>query len=271
MAVDTPLLGDDGNPSIVEDNLQDVSTRRKGNNSPRNWQLIALACLICVACTITNLFFVRHSQSQQITSFRRLERRSTYIGLEKLSRGNTSTSLGPISNFPSLLAQIDEAQPHRVFIDSHRWFSASGVVYPEDRRFLLTPGVSTVARFRILDFGMERCTLTGAIPSLSALNEANRTISLFESPVIIQVWRLQSETDLDPHTLSWASRPRRESLLTSWSISPGDHPETYSFPCLSGSLHVFEFACAGASCHLDFQQSNKEPDFAFFLVQQQSF
>lgn len=117
--------------------------------------------------------------------------------------------------------------------------------------------MSTIAQYRAGDFGMERCILTGAIPSLEALTATNQTLNQSGTPVHINVWRLETYERVNAQTLSWSTRPKRGSLFAQWDVSLGKSFTSDEFRCPSGSLHTFEFTCTGAGCHLKFQQIPK--------------
>lgn len=66
------------------------------------------------------------------------------MGLETTVRDPSAPLLGPITNFPTGIAQVNKSEPGVVYFDVHRWASTFGMVYPEDRRILSS---STVRRF----------------------------------------------------------------------------------------------------------------------------
>ncbi|KAJ7151675.1 hypothetical protein C8R46DRAFT_913986, partial [Mycena filopes] len=149
---------------------------------------------------------------------------------------------------------VDAAQPGEVLLDTHKWNSSFGMVYPADRTFKVAPMISTIAQFRAIDWGMEHCTLDVALPELSEMVQfMNFTLS--GETVMLEMWQVSSPgTAIDPGTLSWETRPPRKLLVGYWTLKPGMKMQTEVFECPSNSLHTFEFTCVGPDCHLQFQQ-----------------
>ena len=120
-------------------------------------------------------------------------------------------------------------------------------------------------QFRALDYGMERCTIVLSLPSHQTLSQADPPKhSEYTNGSIIDVWKLKVSTRLDPHTVSWVSRPARDVRLFSFTILPNATSyESPEFFCRSGSLHSFEFGCADdsskANCLLEFKQNTHQP------------
>ncbi|KAF7357609.1 hypothetical protein MSAN_01357300 [Mycena sanguinolenta] len=236
------------------------------------------ASLACTALTIIYLVFPGLSSrtSAQAPSGA-LEFVSPYIGLDIAIHHDTSP-LPPIVNYPILLAQVNAAQPHEVLLDTHRWNSSFGMIYPADRTFKVAPGISTIAQFRAIDWGMERCTVNVVLPELSDMMDfMNFTVSgsTVDDPeaVMLEMWRVSSPQitqAIDPRTLSWQTRPQRKLLVGYWTLKSGMSMESEVFECASNSLHTFEFACVGSKCYLEFQQDPNDPRIGFYITQRQS-
>ncbi|KAF8183860.1 hypothetical protein K438DRAFT_1484773, partial [Mycena galopus ATCC 62051] len=136
-----------------------------------------------------------------------------------------------------------------------------GEVYPEEREFLVTHEVFTVAQFRTIDFAMERCVATLEIPSLADVERlARKKVSISNEPCMLQIWSLDTASDAQPRTFSWTSRPRRISLLTTMIV--GSLPSLFSssfFRCASRTTLAFEISSPSPSCHLHFRQDTNLP------------
>lgn len=234
--------------------------------------MMILACIVCVITTIVNVTalnsLISVARLESLPTKTSLEYPDPYVGLENAHLHDPSL-LPPIYNFPRVLALINISDPSSVYLDLHHWASGFGMIYPNDRQFLVSSQISTVAQFRTLDFGMERCVLSLMVPSSSALQEArsNKTVTYLPA-TSLNIWRLKASGDIDRKSLSWINRPPRDTLLTTMSISPGQNTfESPEFHCPSRSLQNFELSCATPKCHLQFQQDMKEPYLALFLTQ----
>lgn len=111
--------------------------------------------------------------------------------------------------------------------------------------------ISTVAQFRILDWGMETCRLKLLLPQSSVPN--------LKQSFTAQVWRLEASREVDPSRLSWKTRPERAALDTVWEIRSGSTFETNEFHCHSGSVFSVELVCEDPLCDLELLQRFKDP------------
>jgi hypothetical protein len=109
------------------------STRRT------SW-IVIIACALSILSTAVNVAANVFRKSSNFSSTASLEYPNQYVGLET-ARLHDISILPPIVNFPLLLAQINASDPSTVFADLHRWPSGFGMVYPEDRRFLVSDKV----------------------------------------------------------------------------------------------------------------------------------
>ncbi|KAJ6498093.1 hypothetical protein C8R47DRAFT_318932 [Mycena vitilis] len=247
----------------------------------RALRAILWAGIASLICTALNIFFIgfpviTRNHGVVETSSGPLEFVSPYIGLD-FAIHHDSVPLPPIVNFPVLLAQVDAAHPSEVLLDTHRWNSSFGMIYPADRTFEVSPGISTIAQFRAIDWGMESCSLDVTIPEAPEMTEF-MNFSLTGSIgapewVMVEVWRVSSPEiteAIEPHTLSWETKPPRKLLVGYWSLKPGVRLQSETFECRSNSLHTFEFLCSDPKCHLKFQQDPNDSQIAFFVTQRQS-
>jgi len=268
--------------SMDEEEPEPKKSRKAHPLERRTLQAIICAAIASLICTAVNIVYVGFPLITQSSSHGEpslsgsLEFVSPYIGLD-FAIHHDSSPLPPIVNFPILLAQIDAAHPTEVLLDTHKWNSSLGMVYPADRTFKVAPGISSIAQFRAIDWGMELCTLNVVLPGADGIIDfMNFTLSgspSDPSAVMVEIWRVSSPEirhPIDAHTLSWRTRPQRKLKVGYWSLKPGVNLESEVFDCVSNSLHTFEFMCLGPNCHLQFQQDPNDSRIAFYITQRQS-
>jgi hypothetical protein len=140
--------------------LNTVIARPSSNLGSRNYRdtqktsrkdgyvFLILAGVVTLLCTVFNLFLLQSEpnhwkQADKRTSIilKDLEFVDTYIGLDSAIYDAPPTIPNPISNYPLLVAQINSSNPEMVYLDTHRWMSRMGMIYPEDRRIIVTSEV----------------------------------------------------------------------------------------------------------------------------------
>ncbi|KAJ7799670.1 hypothetical protein B0H13DRAFT_2165794 [Mycena leptocephala] len=281
MATYTPLQSD---PLLVPDAPTDgwgtLSPREIRHESRRSFSvshrlretvdrtacLSLLACLISVvSLTIQVMDYYGHPSPPTPS---KLSYPNPYIGLEKAVLTETDPA-APIINFPLLLSQINSSNPSAVYLQQPHSPTSFGMIYTEDREFMVDHEVSTIVQFRTLDFRMERCVATLEVPSpIDIQNLPNKNISSSSQPFSINVWSLDGPDDIDPLSLSWNVRPAKIGILTTMIVNPGRNlVESPPFFCPSRTLVAFEISCGTSSCHLHFRQDKKAPRLAFFITQ----
>jgi len=225
------------------------------------WCIITI--LVCSAVDICALAYRTFWSSSSLPinpiSFEQLPLRSTYLRLDELykEKHQQSTPHGPVINVPRAFAQVSSAEPNRMFTQWPIWWSSeSGFVPFADLRVLVTPQVSTIAQFRVMDYGMENCSLTFRTPSpadQASQPATNVTISGFDTPdsAEIDVWLLATDEKVDLNKLSWANKPSRDRQIGTLSLSPGTIAALPGLSCRSGTYLVFELACTAPDCFVD--------------------
>ncbi|KAG6848397.1 hypothetical protein H0H93_000549 [Arthromyces matolae] len=192
-----------------------------------------------------------------------LRRPNQYMNLDSaLSLRNHSEPIPPIVGFPPVLLQIQVSDPKRVMREDERGHSSSvGTIYPDDRHFVVTPQIATVAQFRHLDYGMEFCKLVLKIPVPSP--SLDPSVEIID-PTTIDIWSLDSPDELTPYTV-WNTAPARKSLFATFNVSATEEAVSTEFRCMSGAFSTLEFVCsdAHAPCHIDFWQDKEIPYGAF--------
>lgn len=108
------------------------------------------------------------------------------------------------------------------------------------------------------DFGMERCVVAVSLPANStgtpgAVDSEHRFIpggyELKGDTGSVELWKLESSAEpLDAAKLTYRNKPKREYLLASVNIVPGEDTRTREFECPEDSLQTFEFVCPWEDC-----------------------
>ncbi|KAA1477474.1 hypothetical protein DENSPDRAFT_587780 [Dentipellis sp. KUC8613] len=232
------------------------------------------ALIVTIICTVANAFlFTPPSYSNAL--FPRpqdiLERPSTYIGLDKIHYDPADEATRHFDTYPFLLTQISEADPSRVWDDDAlQRFTKIGSVSPEIRHFEVTPEVSSIAQFRAVDYGYERCSLHFAFEGFTDTNGELTTNTT------LNVWMLDAGHRLQPSSLSWQTRPRRKDFMGTVSLLPRTSVFMAEWECRWGEFFTFELACAqrddqsDSGCHVELWQNPRNNLLGIFLRQRSS-
>ncbi|KAJ7724806.1 hypothetical protein B0H16DRAFT_1239792, partial [Mycena metata] len=183
-----------------------------------------------------------------------------YIGLEHAVLTDISPP-APIVNFPLVLAQINSSNPKSVYLQQPRTLTTFGMIYPQEREFINgVSQVSTIIQFRTLDFRMERCIAVLEIPSPADVHDFPTRPLCYRTTHRLEIWLLDAADDIDQHTLSWITRPRRTRLLSTMAVRPGHNLlESPTFTCSARTLVTLEIGCSTPGCRLGFRQDKKSP------------
>ncbi|KAK7050726.1 hypothetical protein R3P38DRAFT_2866602 [Favolaschia claudopus] len=207
-----------------------------------------------------------------------LETPNSYYGLQNAYRDPTAPPPPPIHNPAFFAGHINASAPSTVLFKHNPQFTDFGTIYTTDRRFIANPQISTIFQFRVQDWGMEKCNITLSLSPSPLSSHGHSTHSHTRSPASpspstprgkVDIWRLDLNKKLPPSTLSWNTRPRRSSLLTSWDLTAKQRYETPEFKCASGEIITFELACE-ESCEVDFNQPREGFVTNLFLMQSSS-
>ncbi|KAL7282719.1 hypothetical protein ACG7TL_004193 [Trametes sanguinea] len=271
-----PLLtSSPDNDQTIDDIALKVSTTastsgQTGEPDSRLRLFVLVACSLTVFSAAVNVLVVSFNVlSQRLGEASRssqagLKYANTYIGLDSAYRNPAATPPSAIRSFPFTVGMVNRSLPGAVFLDTPRFESTFGTVYPEDRRIRLSPTESTFVQLWAGDYGMERCSLEMTIPFGSSSSRFSDTSSGVMSS--IQVWRVDAPRKLDLRFLSWNSRPNRLELVASWSLYPNNTVASPEFFCPSGSFQTFELGCLGSGCLVDFRQTPKQKDIGFYTL-----
>ncbi|KAF7375125.1 hypothetical protein MSAN_00398900 [Mycena sanguinolenta] len=252
--------------------LQDEDSTTKEASAPASGtprvafkleRLVRVATSIIVLCTVIDCMLLLYLGVQQHSAQRNaardeedLEIRSPYVNLAELYSQTSlkSSKHDPIVNHARAFVQISSTEPHRIFPPYGLLRPiADGMVPEYQRHLLVTPTISTIAQFRVADFGMENCSLSITVPPRADSND-----HIHDEPATLDIWSYPVTKKLDMQKLSYATRPTGGTFFGSLPVSFG---ETYRLPgyhCLSGSYQTFEFKCSTPECKIDVMGNGDE-------------
>ena len=242
------------------------------------WAAIGVACSTAISVVLF-LFTVLSPPEVAIASSRMSmsvpRRPNPYLYLDKILATTTQT-FPPITNFPPVVLQFDNANPKRPMREEERGrLTEFGTVYPDDRHILITNKVrrfnqsdlvaddltmgqvSTVVQFRHLDYAMERCVLNITIPQPDGHFDPAVKLT---NPSMIDVWVLDSLTEFSRYiTGSMGNAPSRRELLTTLIVFWSESSHSSAFHCESGEFTTLELVCAPSDphCSVDFWQDQR--------------
>ncbi|THV07093.1 hypothetical protein K435DRAFT_788864 [Dendrothele bispora CBS 962.96] len=251
----------------------------KGTSKSRSAALVI--CLLCTLINValnvlplgsdSNMYPSRTTfPSSKGLSTRReidtLRRPSQSIGLQSIHRNKTASRATTI--YPYILSPINENDPTVVYGNDPKGYlhPLVGTISPEDRQMRASNTFSTVAQFRVMDFGMEICELQIRIPANQSTDEESFEIA---SQGLV-IYRLDQATSLYADTLSYASRPSRLEKFADVRLDYGME-WTHRFACTMDEILTFEVACPISAkpgeCEVNWWQNREKPNPAIFLVQ----
>ncbi|KZT33314.1 hypothetical protein SISSUDRAFT_1089399 [Sistotremastrum suecicum HHB10207 ss-3] len=239
-----------------EDSSENGSVGDDSQSPQRQAYFTIITCLIAILCTVANASFtLLGSPKAHIEDAAILRRPSQFIGLDRANFSREYALDFHIKAFPSVLTQISRVERNKVFEDDpKRQFTRFGTISPDDKHFVVTEEISTIAQFRARDYGMENCQLKLSFPHTEAQEDY-----IPEDPIKMTVWRLQTSTWLNPRLLSFNTRPAREAAVVTWTVDRGANATSPMFLCSSDSLQSFEITCESGPCSLELWQDKEEP------------
>jgi hypothetical protein len=261
-------------PQSDEDIVQD---KLSGNENRSVFTHSVTPVILGFVCTVNfamglAIVWQLYGSSGSAYDVHELESRSPYIGFDVLY-GNQSimnATYPPIYTQARVLAPVYANEPDRVEpVWGNQHLTPDGYVPVAERHLFVTHEVSTVAQFRIQDYGMEKCSVTLEVP---AFNDTYRKASIWGfRNASIDVWALEGTAKLDFRNLSWRTKPRRRRHMGTISPSYNSTYELPEFRCISGTYQSVEVACASETpyCHVDVVRAGWEHG-AFYVVQRQS-
>ncbi|KAI0316434.1 hypothetical protein OF83DRAFT_246820 [Amylostereum chailletii] len=197
-----------------------------------------------------------------------LDWRSSYIGLDALYRDLSypRPSRPSIVNHARLVAHVSSVRPTDVLPVKPTYKLVPpdmGYALVNKRHLLVTSEVSTIAQFRVLDWGMENCTVDVVIPQQST---NATTVSAIDNPTVVEIWSLDASAMIDTKTLSWSTKPKRRERIGNLTVASGTSSRTAGFACATLSSQTIEIACSGTQCALDVLHTGFTPE-GFYIRQ----
>ncbi|KAJ7263749.1 hypothetical protein C8J57DRAFT_1625973 [Mycena rebaudengoi] len=206
------LLQDDEGPTVSH-----IGVKEMAASLPRSAfsleRIVRIATAIIVCCTVIDMLLILYLGIHQITTNHSLpvevdgddlEIRSPFVNLAELYSQEImkSSKHDPIVNHARAFVQISSTEPERIF---PLWGlmrpTPDGMVPEYKWHLLVTPTTSTVAQFRVADFGMESCSLSITLPPL---NETDGFV--LNEPATLDIWSWDVPKKMEMHKLSWATR-----------------------------------------------------------------
>jgi hypothetical protein len=238
----------------AEDSLIGHNNTRLTGRATSLYRLLRWAVIVIVLCSIVDFLLLvylglRHTQNNGSAL---METRSSYINFDLLY-SNTSvhrTRHDPIVNHGRDFVQVSSTEPYRAYpLYGDLVLTEIGPVPPFTRHLLVTSQISTIAQFRVIDYGMESCSLAITTPPKN--DTAGIISSSLDLPVSLEVWTLPTKHKLDLAKLTWATRPQPRTHVGTLAISHGATYHMPRFECRSGSYQTFELSCSSPNCHID--------------------
>ncbi|KAI0759040.1 hypothetical protein C8Q74DRAFT_1359986 [Fomes fomentarius] len=234
------------------------------------WAALGVACstAFSAALSLLTVFYPPDVAAPSQITTGVPHRPNPYLYLNKIL-ANTTQKFDPITNFPPVALQFDNADPKRRMREEDRGRPTSfGTVYPDDRRILVNDKVSTVVQFRNIDYAMERCVLHTVIPERNGTFDPDVTLA---DPSMVDVWLLDGPTEFSRYIRgSMEYAPKRRELLTTLTFSRSEPSRSSEFHCTSGEFTTLELTCspANAGCSVEFWQDQRaKPLGGLYMVQ----
>ncbi|KAF9557472.1 hypothetical protein CPC08DRAFT_710368 [Agrocybe pediades] len=246
------------------DEIHSAHEASQGRPEGIPWIWTCLLVVVCICTVVDTTLIARlllqksrpYNQSLEKTVQHKPQLRSSYMNLEALYKDDSvsRTKVGPIINHAPAMYQVLSTRPNEVQpVYSELILKHVGFAPMDVRRLVANASTSTIAQFRVMDFGMEICTLAVTVPPR---NETEDIITGFEEALegrgVVDIWILtEITTKVDPRKLSWANKPRVRKLLHSLPVRYGTSTETPKFSCPSLSYQTFEISCSVPKCNID--------------------
>ncbi|KAI0697680.1 hypothetical protein BC835DRAFT_1337404 [Cytidiella melzeri] len=87
--------------------------------------------------------------------------------------------------------------------------------------------------------------------SLPLSSDQFTTIGALSNPAHLNIRLLDAPMKLDPATLSFSTKPRRQRLLGTFSVSAGETMTAPTFKCATASYQTVELECSDSECVVD--------------------
>lgn len=257
-----------------DEDFEDSPQRTKHKQTLFVW-LLAIT-IVCTVLDFSMIFwdrFLRVDLRSATSSSDKLELlpfQNPYLNLEVLYRDPDfkSSTHDPIINNGPVIAQVSNRERQKNFPPFQRYHSVGGDRAPTyERRLLVTHELESIAQFRVLDFGMENCSLSLTVPPRNSTGDLLYT-DLGDS-IILDVWALPARHKLDLYNLSWSKLPRPRVHIGHMNVSYGKTYRMPSFSCRSQSYQTFALSCSTPGCLVNVTGKDMGPS-GLYLYQSQT-
>ncbi|KDR69098.1 hypothetical protein GALMADRAFT_215387 [Galerina marginata CBS 339.88] len=202
-------------------------------------QFFFLVITICTLVDVALIGSIAWRNAQQgdtkISSIDNLKIGNPYINLEALYReANISVPrYDPVINVGQGLVQVSLTDPHKVIPEYTETGNLSiGHIARFRRHLIATPTISTVAQFRIMDFGMESCSLVITVPD--EITTRDTIVGPTGKSVVVHIHQIEVQNRLNLRKLSRSLLPPTRKHIASMVISYGKTAESGVFPYIMG-------------------------------------
>ncbi|EIM91770.1 uncharacterized protein STEHIDRAFT_151133 [Stereum hirsutum FP-91666 SS1] len=270
-----PLLPEDG------DVLKTYSNAEASKFYNLHGYIARLAFIILSICAIVDTFLAFYVafcyleslswKAISVASSNAPPLRSTYIGFDEIYTNRSQTTQhAPIVNLPRSSIQVSSTSGQAFVPLVDALITDNGMVPVYSNRVWVNDEVSTIIQFRVIDYGMEDCSLTMTVPNVVGRNSSFVIGDLEEDRASkVDVWRLPGNSRIDIQATSWG---RGESSGSSYvghlAAAVGSTAAIARFPCKSGSYFTFKLSCATADCGVDITTFKKEAAGLYLLQYQ---
>lgn len=256
-----------------DEDLKDLLQRTKHNQT-----LSVCLLAITILCTVLDFSMIVWDR------FLRVDLRSTstsdelellpfqnpYLNLEILYKDPDfkSSTHHPIINNVPIIAQVSNREHQKIRPPLQRYKSVAQSRAPiYERRLIVTQELESIAQFRVLDFGMENCSLSLTVPPRNSTEDLLYT-DLGDS-VTLDVWSLPARHKLDLYNLSWSKLPRPRVHIGHMNVSYGKTYRMPSFQCKSQSYQTFAVSCSSPGCLVNVTGKDMGPS-GLYMYQSQT-
>ncbi|KAG1736053.1 hypothetical protein EDD22DRAFT_959852 [Suillus occidentalis] len=253
-----------------DEDIEDLPQRTKYKYTLSDWLLA-----ITIVCTILDFSLVVWDRVLQVdlrstSSSDELPFQNPYLNLEILYKDPDfkSSTHDPIINTVPVIAQVSNRERQKIFpLFQHYSSRGQGRAPTNERRLLVTHELESIAQFRVLDFGMENCSLSLTVPPRNSTGDLLYT-DLGDS-IILDVWSLPARHKLDLYNLSWSKLPRPRVHIGHMNVSYGKTYRMPSIPCKSQSYQTFAVSCSSPGCLVNVTGKDMGPS-GLYMYQSQT-
>ncbi|TFK53105.1 hypothetical protein OE88DRAFT_1734056 [Heliocybe sulcata] len=180
-----------------------------------------------------------------------MERRSPFVGLDRLNIASEVSMLGPQANYPIAILAAEE--------------TATGKAeYSYSSAFILSPRQHMIMQFRIWDHGLEQCSVRFEAPVLDGVKPEPLETSANASVVVTKL----ALEDLLPPVFEDQGYPWAiDKHLGVLSFHAAANSSTDWYPCPRDSLQTLELKCQSEDCLVKFTQARSVSHFGVRIYQ----